>query len=564
MKLIFSQKIIKKDNDNLSGNNIIDNYDPNYTGYQADAYDPLKEEYEQLPAISPENLYNYLEDNYDEDPEKDAREERIKEDLDIGVEKYEEPPMEVTDEELPEFKSTSDAMSWAQDNNRIVRINYITKKGNDLTRLVEPHGQFFAKTTGNNILVVFDQTIGDIRAFIIDSVVNFVISKEKFTPKFRVISNRGLKNMANTTIFNNLKNIGDDLDNLKMSKQSMIVTNIMQSFLNIKTAQYVGIQGYWIRNKRCFDNCYRQKRAENKNMAAQEVWFDCQKEYEASINNDQSGWEKYAEEENMVKIAGKQKEFFEKENKYFQNSVKKAIKNNVPFENAVYSSIDHGVNRYEEKIIDNATKLVEMAAEFKKAGYEDLSKKMANTSMKMIKEAQVMRGLWEKMKGIPGQIGRGVQKGVQNLRDTGAAAQVNSSVNKIKKIVGNAAEQINVWEQNAVTYIRNEITKLNSMKNSPIAQSAIVAANTWINNENRMSPNAIEALNVGLNQSSQVQPTQSTQQGVYESQSEIVGPGAGPSTESITTPKSDTFQSRNKGKFGPKRSPSEFVTQYGD
>ena len=84
-----------------------------------------------------------------------------------------------TDEELPEFKNTSDAMSWAQDNNRTVRINYITKKGNDLTRLVEPHGQFFAKTTGNNILVVFDKTIGKIRAFIVDSIVNFVISKEK-------------------------------------------------------------------------------------------------------------------------------------------------------------------------------------------------------------------------------------------------------------------------------------------------------------------------------------------------------------------------------------------------
>ncbi|HUS49092.1 MAG TPA: WYL domain-containing protein [Candidatus Paceibacterota bacterium] len=558
MKIIFSQKIIKKDNNNLSNNIDIDDYNLDYTGYQTNVYDPSKREYEQLPEISPENLYQYLEDNYEEDQEEENREERIKEDLDIGVEKYEEPPIEVTDEELPEFKNTSDAMSWAQDNNRIVRINYITKKGNDLTRLVEPHGQFFAKTTGNNILVVFDKTIGKIRAFIVDKIINFVISKENFVPKFRVTGNRGLKNMSNV-IFDSLKNIGDDLDNLKMSKQSATITDIMQSFLNIKTAQYVGIQGYWIRNRRCFDNCYRQKRAENKNKPAQEVWFDCQKEYEASINNDYSGWEKYAGEENMTKIAGKQKELFEKENKYFQNSIKKAMKNNVPFENAVYASIDQGVNRYEEKIINNATELIEMAAEFKKAGYEDISEKMANTSMEMIKEAQVMRGLWEKMKGIPGQIGRGVQKGVQNLRDTGAAAQVNSSINKIKKIVGTASEQMNLWGQNAVTYVGNEVTKLNSMKNNPIAQSAIIAANTWINNENRMTPNAIEALSAGLSQSQQ---SQQQQPGYYESESEIINPGAGPSTETMTTPKSGVFQSRNKGKFGPKRSPSEFVTQY--
>lgn len=68
-----------------------------------------------------------------------------------------------------------------------------------------------------------------------------------------------------------------------------IATNI------IKVAQSVGPQGYWIRNKICFQNCVRQKKIANKNKATQVAWLECQDEYQNSINNDGSAWDKYAE-----------------------------------------------------------------------------------------------------------------------------------------------------------------------------------------------------------------------------------------------------------------------------
>ncbi len=42
----------------------------------------------------------------------------------------------------------------------------------------------------------------------------------------------------------------------------------------VKTAQYVGSQGYWVANSRCWGKCYREKRATSPKLSAQEVWTD--------------------------------------------------------------------------------------------------------------------------------------------------------------------------------------------------------------------------------------------------------------------------------------------------
>lgn len=84
----------------------------------------------------------------------------------------------------------------------------------------------------------------------------------------------------------------------------------------VKTAQYVGVQGYWVRNERCWSNCYRQKRAANPGKPAQEVWFDCQKEYSNSLGNADTTWDKYAEGEVVIKTAG-----YHSEDQQFHNKL---------------------------------------------------------------------------------------------------------------------------------------------------------------------------------------------------------------------------------------------------
>jgi hypothetical protein len=89
------------------------------------------------------------------------------------------------------------------------------------------------------------------------------------------------------------------LDKKSFSKEANAVDDIALNL--IKVSQYVGSQGYWIRNERCWSNCYREKRASSPNKPTQEIWFDCQAEYEDAINNENSDWDSYAG--NNVKVA---------------------------------------------------------------------------------------------------------------------------------------------------------------------------------------------------------------------------------------------------------------------
>ena len=68
--------------------------------------------------------------------------------------------------------------------------------------------------------------------------------------------------------------------------------NAEKALSNYKMAQYVGAQGYWLRNRRCWDNCYRQKRTAKPGGSAQEVWMECWDEYREAINNPKSTWAK--------------------------------------------------------------------------------------------------------------------------------------------------------------------------------------------------------------------------------------------------------------------------------
>ena len=43
----------------------------------------------------------------------------------------------------------------------------------------------------------------------------------------------------------------------------------------IKVAKELGGQGYWVQNGRCWQGCYRSKRASKPKTSAQDIWFEC-------------------------------------------------------------------------------------------------------------------------------------------------------------------------------------------------------------------------------------------------------------------------------------------------
>ena len=195
-----------------------------------------------------------------------------------------------------------------------------------------------------------------------------------------------------------LKDIGDSLEKLGMSKQADRTTQIMNNILGLKTAQYVGIQGYWIRNRRCWDNCYRTKRTENKNMPAQEVWSECHKEYLASINENDSKWDKYAGEDvEMLKMASGDLEtqaWIDQEREFFNNAVHEKVARGIPFENAVYITMEEGGSRFRHAAVDAAVDLVSLSSQVASSGQKELAEKIASASDELLKTALKPGSRW--------------------------------------------------------------------------------------------------------------------------------------------------------------------------
>lgn len=143
-----------------------------------------------LPVLDVDELASFLEDSYDEDEQG----YEPPDELDVSPESQDQYPLDEPqepfpvpdEEEYPDFSSTAEAMAYGQLEREVVRIWYQTKRGRDIEREVEPHGQFIAKTTGNHILVTFDRTVGDIRAFIMDNVLYYSFVGKDFEKKFLV------------------------------------------------------------------------------------------------------------------------------------------------------------------------------------------------------------------------------------------------------------------------------------------------------------------------------------------------------------------------------------------
>lgn len=139
----------------------------------------------ELPVVTEDDVNEVLVDEVEESEKIDDNVEQYE--LKNTIEKdepYDEPAYETPEEDYPNFGNITDAAQWAIENNESIHLWYTTEKGIDIEREIEPHGFYFAKTTGNNILVVYDKTAGDIRGYIVDNVLYFAFTGERFEKKF--------------------------------------------------------------------------------------------------------------------------------------------------------------------------------------------------------------------------------------------------------------------------------------------------------------------------------------------------------------------------------------------
>lgn len=70
---------------------------------------------------------------------------------------------------------------------------------------------------------------------------------------------------------------------------------VSNNLMMIKKAQYLGIQGDWIRNGRCFSNCIRMKKHDSPQLKDQEIWSECHEEWVSGMfGKNNEAFDKYA------------------------------------------------------------------------------------------------------------------------------------------------------------------------------------------------------------------------------------------------------------------------------
>ena len=156
-------------------------------------------EEEQLPTLTPDDINQYIIDDIEEKEGEIPTEVEIPTEDGVRTELVDTtvPTEEEQEEaeEYPKFVSLIEAFRWAKENKKVIRIYYHTIKGNYLIRDVEPHGDFWARTTLKRILVTWDKTAENLgmtarggipfaRAFRLENVEKYEFTGESFKPKF--------------------------------------------------------------------------------------------------------------------------------------------------------------------------------------------------------------------------------------------------------------------------------------------------------------------------------------------------------------------------------------------
>lgn len=235
------------------------------------------------------------------------------------------------------------------------------------------------------------------------------------------------------------------------------VDKVASKAFDIKTAQYVGIQGYAIRNSRCWGNCYRQKRTSFPNKSAQQVWTECHKEYVESINNDGSKWDKYAGSESNIKIGSELHAFSQEVNTKIASKVQEKVSEGLDVGSAVFASIEEVANEPNELMISASNEIMDIAS--KLVSNPKIAEKLTNAAEEMVREA----GVFDFFKGV----GQDVKNWGSNKSYTGKLKQTISDLDTSFKAFQNAYQQANQTWSGLSGTINTVSQELNTVANDP-------------------------------------------------------------------------------------------------
>ncbi|MFW6172833.1 MAG: hypothetical protein ACOC5T_03740 [Elusimicrobiota bacterium] len=306
-------------------------------------------------------------------------------------------------------------------------------------------------------------------------------------------------------LFDQLVLTANKLEKRGLHKQSSAVDKITNNVLVQKTAQFVGVQGYWIKNTRCWQNCYRQKRAKNPKMPTQEVWNDCHKEYIEALKDDNSTWNKYASSDQTFDSPTAKKIIASAKRKFYK-SMQKKINEGQPIGIAWMETTQDNFDNYSNKLISYANELVKIASTLDKEKDHQLISEILSASEKISKEAGLFGDLWG---GLTGQ-GQEYQAALAMLTNQDIPALINilqriktnpSDIEALKKQFANYSQRLirNLFaaKNNAgmgsrkIKNLFNQYTQLISQINTTIQgatdpNSIVQSVDQWINKLRQM------------------------------------------------------------------------------
>ena len=193
--------------------------------------------------------------------------------------------------------------------------------------------------------------------------------------------------------------LAGELDKSGLNRASSVLDKIAGRVLKIVEAQCVGVQGWAIRNSRCWSNCYRQKRASKPDTPVQEIWSECQSEYVDYVNDGTDSWGKYAGDDQKLQRLQKfasvrpklYKDVMARERDYFHKASAKKMNNGMRPEDAITQTLKESINKYKIALYQEADNLLTIADKVK--GKNDkLARRLAQCAKEVVHFAYVSYG----------------------------------------------------------------------------------------------------------------------------------------------------------------------------
>jgi len=193
--------------------------------------------------------------------------------------------------------------------------------------------------------------------------------------------------------------IASKLDDAGLKSQASSLDRCAENLNLIKQAQYDGVQGYWVRNSRCWQNCYRQKRSSSPDKPLQEIWNDCHSEYVGSLyGNKNSDWGKYADDSlSDTKVASvDQRRLIDTQ---FDKVMDDILSSGMDVEAAVAEAIIKQCSSYTDLMSEVSMDLLKVAGDIKDHSISDAIS-LVDVGDSLTKEAQgFFRKLLDTLKG---------------------------------------------------------------------------------------------------------------------------------------------------------------------